>query len=97
MPGIGRGHDWSDVADILAVHAEANPDGTAVIVDAAGGATPSATSFGVLNATVNRFAHALGSLGVARGERMVWCGPNSLEVLVVLHAAMSRVRCKQSA
>lgn len=73
--------------DILAVHAEANPHGTAVIVDAAGGATPSATTFGELNATVNRLAHALTSLGVARGERMVWCGPNSLEVLAVLHAA----------
>ncbi len=75
------------MADILAVHAEAQPDGTAVIVDAAGGATPSTTTFGALNATVNRLAHAFTELGVARGERIVWCGPNSLEVLVVIHAA----------
>ena len=73
--------------DILAVHAEANPDGTAVIVDAAGGGNPSATTFAELNKTVNRLAHALGTLGISRGERIVWCGPNSLEVLAVLHAA----------
>ena len=75
------------MADILAAHAEANPGGTAVIVDAAGGGTPSATTFAELNATVNRLAHAFGALGAHRGERMVWCGPNSLEVLVTLHAA----------
>jgi acyl-CoA synthetase (AMP-forming)/AMP-acid ligase II len=75
------------LADLLAVHAEANPGAAAVIVDASGGARPSATTFGELNALVNRLANAFGALGSERGDRMVWCGPNSLEVLVTLHAA----------
>jgi acyl-CoA synthetase (AMP-forming)/AMP-acid ligase II len=75
------------LADFLAAHAVANPGAAAVIVDAAGGGRPSATTFSELNSLVNRLANAFGALGGARGERMVWCGPNSLEVLVTLHAA----------
>jgi acyl-CoA synthetase (AMP-forming)/AMP-acid ligase II len=73
--------------DILAVHAGAQPGAPAVIVDAAGGARPSATTFGELNAEVNRLARAFVSLGGQPGERLVWCGPNSLEVIVTIHAA----------
>jgi acyl-CoA synthetase (AMP-forming)/AMP-acid ligase II len=75
------------VADLLAAHAEGTPDAPAVLVDAAGGGRPSATTFGELNAMVNRLAHGLEALGAHRGDRIVWCGPNSLEVLVVIHAA----------
>jgi len=63
------------------------PETPAVIVDAASGGRPSATSFGELNTLVNRLAHALDALGARRGDRVVWCGPNSLEVLVTIHAA----------
>ncbi len=73
--------------DVLAVHADANPDKVAVIVDASGGATPSTTTFAELNAMVNKVAHGLAAGGATAGERLVWCGPNSLEVLVTLHAA----------
>ncbi len=73
--------------DILAVHADAQPDAPAVLVDAAGGAHPSATTFAELNAMVNRLARAFTTLGATAGERLVWCGPNSLEVLVTIHAA----------
>jgi long-chain acyl-CoA synthetase len=73
--------------DILAVHADAQPDAPAVIVDAAGGARPSATTFGELNADVNRLARGFASLGAVPGDRLVWCGPNSLEVLITIHAA----------
>jgi acyl-CoA synthetase (AMP-forming)/AMP-acid ligase II len=73
--------------DLLAMHATSNPDGPAVLVDEALGGRPSATSFGELNRQVNRLAHALRDLGVRQGERLVWCGPNSLEVLVTIHAA----------
>jgi acyl-CoA synthetase (AMP-forming)/AMP-acid ligase II len=73
--------------DLLRLHADAAPDRAAVIVDASGGARPSATSFADLNAMVNRLAHALQSLGMRRGERLVWCGPNSLEVMAALHAS----------
>src|SRR4051794_30048451 len=73
--------------DVLALHAGANPDGVAVIVDSSGGARPSSTTFGELNALVNQCAHALVDAGGRAGDRLVWCGPNSLEVLVTIHAA----------
>jgi long-chain acyl-CoA synthetase len=73
--------------DILAIHADAKGDAPAVIVDDSGGARPSTTSFADLNAMVNRLAHGLLARGVERGQRLVWCGPNSLEVLVTIHAA----------
>src|SRR5256714_15154192 len=73
--------------DLLRLHAEASGDRAAVIVDAAGGGRPAAVTFGELNSTVNRLAHALRSLGMRPGERLVWCGPNSLEVVTTIHAA----------
>jgi acyl-CoA synthetase (AMP-forming)/AMP-acid ligase II len=73
--------------DILAVHAEARGDAVAVIVDDSGGARPSTTTFRELNAMVNQLAHGLLASGAQRGERLVWCGPNSLEALVTIHAA----------
>ena len=77
----------TETPDPLRIHAEANGEGVAVLVDQSGGARPSSTSFGALNAAVNRCAHALRALGARPGERIVWCGPNSLEVLVTIHAA----------
>jgi acyl-CoA synthetase (AMP-forming)/AMP-acid ligase II len=73
--------------DVLAVHAGSQPDKVAVIVDGSGGARPSVTTFGELNEMVNRLAHALVATGAQPGERLVWCGPNSLEVLATIHAA----------
>ena len=73
--------------DILAVHAEAHPETPAVIVDASGGARPSATDFRTFNALVNRAAHGFVAIGAQPRDRMVWCGPNSLEVLATVHAA----------
>ena len=74
----------SDIApDILATHARTRGDDVAVIVDGAGGARPSTSTFGELNSLVNRLA----TLGAVPGERIVWCGSNSLEVLVTIHAA----------
>src|SRR5471030_328873 len=73
--------------DVLALHAASRGDAPAVIVDDSGGARPSTTTFSELNAMVNRFAAGLLANGAARGQRLVWCGPNSLEVLVTIHAA----------
>jgi acyl-CoA synthetase (AMP-forming)/AMP-acid ligase II len=73
--------------DALAVHAQNAPDKVAVVVDESGGATPSATTFAELNAQVNRLAHGLLDAGAQPNDRLVWCGPNSLEVLVTIHAA----------
>ena len=73
--------------DILTMYAQANPDHPAVLVDEAFAARPSATTFAELNRTVNRLAHAFGALGVVQGERIAWTGPNSLEVITIIHAA----------
>jgi acyl-CoA synthetase (AMP-forming)/AMP-acid ligase II len=77
----------SRMPDLLALHADASGDRAAVTVDEAGGGRPSAVTFEQLNSSVNRLAHALRSLGMERGERLVWCGPNSLEVVTTIHAA----------
>jgi acyl-CoA synthetase (AMP-forming)/AMP-acid ligase II len=73
--------------DPLALQAAAVPDRLAVAVDPAGGGLPSRTTFAELNGLTNRAAAAFRALGARPGERMVWCGPNSLEVIVTLHAA----------
>jgi acyl-CoA synthetase (AMP-forming)/AMP-acid ligase II len=77
----------SPAADPLSLHAEARGDAPAVVVDSFGGARSSTTTFSELNLKVNRLAHALRSLGTTIGERLVWCGPNSLEVITTIHAA----------
>jgi acyl-CoA synthetase (AMP-forming)/AMP-acid ligase II len=73
--------------DLLTQHAATNGDHAAVIVDAAGGAHPSATSYAELETDANRLARALSSLGAAPGDRIAWCGPNSLPVITTLHAS----------
>jgi acyl-CoA synthetase (AMP-forming)/AMP-acid ligase II len=73
--------------DPLKLHADGRSDDAAIIVDAAGGDRPRVVTFGELNADVNRAAHAMRALGMQPGERLVWCGPNSVEVLVTIHAA----------
>jgi acyl-CoA synthetase (AMP-forming)/AMP-acid ligase II len=73
--------------DSLTQHAEANGHHAAVIVDAAGGAHPSATSYAELEADANRLARALLELGARSGDRIAWCGPNSLQVITTLHAS----------
>src|ERR1700752_516949 len=73
--------------DAIAQHAQQFGDRTVVVVDASGGGRASQTTFAELNAMVNRLANGLLARGARPGERLVWCGPNSLEVLVTIHAA----------
>jgi acyl-CoA synthetase (AMP-forming)/AMP-acid ligase II len=73
--------------DVLALHAAARGDATAVVVDGFGGARPTTATFAQLNDDVNRLAHALAGLGTTTGQRLVWCGPNSREVVTTIHAA----------
>ena len=75
------------MTDSLTALADANPHAPAVVVDATGGGRPSATDYGTLEVTANRLANGLTSLGARPGDRVVWCGPNSLEVVTTLHAA----------
>src|SRR6476469_920975 len=72
---------------VLKLHADGSPDRLAVIVDASYGAKFSTTTFAELNTLVNRLAHGLRALGAEPGDRLVWCGPNSLETIAVVHAA----------
>jgi Acyl-CoA synthetases (AMP-forming)/AMP-acid ligases II len=73
--------------DVLKLHADGSPDRLAVIVDASSGAKFSTTTYGELNQIVNQLAHGLLALGAVAGDRIVWCGPNSLETIAVIHAA----------
>ena len=75
------------MTDSLTNQAEINGHASAVVVDPSGGGRPSATSYCELNLMANRLAHGLTSLGAQVGERVVWCGPNSLEVITAVHAA----------
>ncbi len=77
----------TEMPDVLKLHADGTPDHHAVIVDASHGARSSVTTFAELNELVNRLVHGLRAAGVEQGDRLVWCGPNSLEVLAVIHAA----------
>ena len=75
------------IADVLKLHADGAPERLAVIVDASHGAKFSTTTYRELNQLVNRLAHGLRALGAAPGDRIVWCGPNSLETIAIIHAA----------
>src|SRR5947209_4818047 len=67
--------------DPLAAWAAAGPDAASVIE--AGGVV---TSRAALNARVNRLANGLAALGLTEGDRAVWSGPNSVDVVVAMHA-----------
>jgi acyl-CoA synthetase (AMP-forming)/AMP-acid ligase II len=74
------------MTDFLTAHAERTPDHVAVVVDGSSGALPLTATYAELDALVNRVANALAA-DVRPGERLVWCGPNSLQVLADTHAA----------
>ena len=44
------------------------------------------TTWAQLEAAVERIAAGLAALGLGAGDRAVWCGPNSTEVVVLMHA-----------
>ena len=67
--------------DILAVHTEADPDAVAVI-DA-----DRVVNRRDFNAMVNRYGHVMLDAGVRAGEKVLWVGQNSLEVVAINHAA----------
>lgn len=73
-------------ADFLAERAAADPGRIAVIDDRPGVAL-TRWSFAELNEQVNRLANTLSGIGVAPGDRLLWCGRNSPGVIRVIHAA----------
>ena len=69
----------------LADHAVNLRDKPAVVDDRPG-APVTVWSFAELNRQANRLANLLLGLGVDPGEKVVWCGQNSLEVVRAIHA-----------
>jgi acyl-coenzyme A synthetase/AMP-(fatty) acid ligase len=72
--------------DLLTMHATANPDKLAVIDDRPDG-TRTTCRYAELEERANRLANAMLGLGIAPGDRVIWCGPNSPDVVAVGHAA----------
>jgi acyl-CoA synthetase (AMP-forming)/AMP-acid ligase II len=71
--------------DILTVYAEAQPDKLAVIDDK-GGEDVVQWTYAELEARSNQVANALLTLGAGPGKKVIWCGPNSPEVVAVMTA-----------
>ena len=71
--------------DILSIYAEAQPDKPGVIDDKGHGNVV-VWSYAELEAQSNRVANVLLSLGSGPGRKVIWCGPNSPEVVAVMNA-----------
>ena len=67
--------------DILAIHTQANPDATAVTD---GDRVMNRRDF---NTLVNRYGNVMLGAGIKAGEKVLWVGQNSLEVVAINHAA----------
>src|SRR2546423_3051872 len=72
--------------DILGMYAQSQPDKPGVIDDKPDG-TVVAWTYAELNAQANRIGNLLLSLGVSPGKKVLWCGPNSPQVVAVMSAA----------
>jgi acyl-CoA synthetase (AMP-forming)/AMP-acid ligase II len=72
--------------DILSIYAQSQPDKPGVIDDRPDGSVVVWT-YAELEAQSNRVANLLLSLGAEPGHKVLWCGPNSPEVLAVMGAA----------
>jgi acyl-CoA synthetase (AMP-forming)/AMP-acid ligase II len=71
--------------DILSIYAQSQPDKPGVIDDRPDGNVVVWT-YAELEAQSNRIANLLLSLGVVPGQKVLWCGPNSPEVVAVMAA-----------
>ena len=74
------------MSDILTDLAAANPTKPAIIDDRPDG-TLIQWTFAELEANANRLAHVFLDLGVAPGDKVIWCGHNSPWVVACGHAA----------
>jgi acyl-CoA synthetase (AMP-forming)/AMP-acid ligase II len=74
------------MADFLTNHADLQPKTLAVVDDRPDGTIISWT-YAELERRANRLGHALAGLGVGRGTKVVWCGQNSPDVVVLVNAA----------
>jgi len=76
----------ADMPDFLTLYASSQPGKLAVIDDRPGSGVV-AWTYAQLEAEANRLANVLASLGVGPGEKVIWCGPNSPQVVAVVNAA----------
>ena len=72
--------------DILTAYAASQPDKPGVIDDRPDGTIVTWT-YAELEAQSNRVANLLRSLGAGPGTKVLWCGPNSPQVVAVMNAA----------
>lgn len=73
--------------DILTVHAQVQPDKAAVIDDRAHGPT-TVLSYAALELRASRLGRLLLDLGLSAPDgKVVWCGPNSPGLVVMINAA----------
>ncbi len=74
--------------DILTANALARPTKLALVDDrGAGDATVALLTYAELEDAANRLSHVLLGSGVGAGDRVVWCGPNSIGVVTLINAA----------
>jgi acyl-CoA synthetase (AMP-forming)/AMP-acid ligase II len=71
--------------DTLSIYAQSQPGKLGVIDDRPDG-TVAAWTYAELEAQSNRVANLLLSLGAGPGAKVLWCGPNSPEVVAVMNA-----------
>jgi acyl-CoA synthetase (AMP-forming)/AMP-acid ligase II len=71
--------------DVLSIYARSQPDKPGVIDDKPDGTVVTWT-YAELEAGSNRVANLLLSLGAGPGTKVLWCGPNSPEVVAVMAA-----------
>src|ERR1700691_4217600 len=71
--------------DILSVYAKSQPDKPGVIDDRPDG-TVITWTYAELEEQANRVANLLLSVGAGPGTKILWCGPNSLQVVAVMNA-----------
>jgi fatty-acyl-CoA synthase/long-chain acyl-CoA synthetase len=71
--------------DILSIYARSQPDKPGVIDDKPDGTVVTWT-YAELDARSNQVANLLLSLGAGPGRKVLWCGPNSPEVVAVMNA-----------
>jgi fatty-acyl-CoA synthase/long-chain acyl-CoA synthetase len=73
-------------SDVLSLHAQKTPDKIAVIDDRPDQPVVKLT-FSELNTRVNQLGHLLLARGVEPGDKVVWCGMNSVGIVSMMHAA----------
>jgi acyl-CoA synthetase (AMP-forming)/AMP-acid ligase II len=73
------------MSNVFATLAHSQPDKIALIEDRAGNVR--SRTYAELESRTNQLARVLGDHGVGPGDRMVWCGRNSMSVVEALVAA----------